>query len=446
MSQPNTLKRSLNKRQLIMFSLGGAIGTGLFLGSGLAIATTGPSILLGYACGGVIMYIILRALGSMVVYEPNVGSFSYYAHKYINPFMGFICGWNYWFLYIIICMLELTASSIFINYWLPNLAHWISSLIILIIFGVINMLQVKLFGEFEFWFASIKVTAIVLLIIFGIYLISTAQPSSMIHVSNLWAYGGFFPYGIHGFILSFVAIIFAFGGAELIGITAGEAQNPEQIVPLAINGTIIRILIFYIGIIAILMILQPWNKINDNISPFVDIFTRIGVPQVASIMNIVILTAALSAFNAGTYTNGRVLYNLSLTGHAPKSLNVLNTHGVPFRATVISLFVVLIVVCLNYIYPHTLFSFLLILASTAAMLNWTFILITHMFFHKKVDNKHIQYRLPFYPLSTIVGLVCLCIVLITIFNIPSMRSIIYILPLWLCILTIAYHIKKRFYQ
>lgn len=434
-----SLIHGLETRHVLMFALGSAIGTGLFLGAGESIANTGPSILLAYAIGGIIMYIILRALGEMTVYEPNVGSFSYYSYKYMGNFAGFITGWNYWFLYIIVCMLELTASTMFLDYWFPNLSHWVSALLILLLFASINLLQVRVFGEFEFWFAGIKVVTVIALILFGCYIIFfTHQPTS--NITNLWQYG-FFAHGFHGFLLSFVAVVFSFGGTELVGITAGEAKNPQKTIPMATNGVIFRILVFYLATLAIIMCLYPWDQINHQVSPFVDVFSKIGISKAAALMNLVITTAALSSFNSGIYGTGRMLYNLGNQGNAPKIFTKISHNRVPYVSTLFSLLMIFLVVILNYLYPKQVFTMLLAIATIAAMLNWIAILIAQIAFRRKVPALNIKYKMPLYPLSSIIAIIFFIMVIITMSQMENMRLAVYVAPIWLCVLTVGYYIR-----
>jgi L-asparagine transporter-like permease len=435
----------LSKRQVLMIALGSAIGTGLFFGAGESIHLAGPSILLSYTIGGIIMYIILRALGEMTVHEPNVGSFSYYSYKYIGNFAGFISGWNYWFLYIIVCMLELTASTIFIDYWFPGLAHWLIALVILFIFAFINLLNVRYFGEFEFWFAGIKVTTIIALIILGIYLIFFGKNTNS-SINNLWQNGGFIAHGLHGFLLSFVVVVFSFGGTELVGITAGEAENPHKNVPLAINGVIFRIVIFYISTLFIIMCLYPWNKIDSNVSPFVDVFSKIGIYKAAAVMNLVAITAALSSFNSGIYGTGRMLYNLGQQGNAFKLFTQVSKNGVPVRAIIFSVMFIMLAVILNYLYPKQIFNILLAVATIAAILNWVAILIAQIAFRQKVDPNQIKYKMPLYPFSSIIAIIFFILVIIAMSHMDSMKLAVYIAPLWLFILTIGYLMRNKLFK
>ena len=439
---PKHLVQGLKTRHILMIALGSAIGTGLFFGAGESISLAGPSILLAYLIGGIIMYIVIRALGEMTVQEPNSGSFSYYAYKYIGNYAGFISGWNYWFLYIIVCMLELTASTMFLDYWFPHSAHWLVALGILGVFALINLNKVSFFGEFEFWFAGIKVITIIVMIILGTYLVLTHNNTNS-NISNLWVHGGFFANGWHGFLLSFVVVVFSFGGTELVGITAAEAENPQKTIPMAINGVIVRIIIFYILTLLIIMCLYPWNMIDKNTSPFVDVFSKIGITQAATVMNIVAITAALSSFNSGIYATARMLFNLSGQKNAPRAFTCLNKQGVPYIATLFSLLCIFLTIVLNYLYPKQIFGILLAIATIAAMLNWIAILIAQYAFRKKVKNSTILYKMPFYPLTPIIDIVFFIIVMIVMSQMDNMRLAIYIAPLWIVILSCGYFIRRH---
>lgn len=432
----NNLVHKLKSRHLIMIAIGSAIGTGLFFGVGKSIVLAGPSILLSYMIGGIIMYLVIRALGEMTYHEPNVGSFSYYAYKYIGAYAGFIAGWNYWFNYIIVCMLELTATTMFLDYWY-HLPHWLSALIALLIFAGINLWNVKLFGEFEFWFAGIKVVVIIALIILGAYLIylPSNQHSS---ISNLWQNSGFFSGGLKGFLFSFVIVVFSFGGTELVCIAAGEAEHAKKSLPTAINGIILRVLLFYVLTIAVVLCLYPWNQISQNISPFVDVFNKIGISRAANIINFVAITAALSSLNSGIYGTSRMLYNLSNQGNAPKVFSKLNKSGTPRNAVAFSILCIFITVVLNYFFAKQIFMVLLALATSAAIINWLMILFAQVKFRVKVKIEDIKYKLPFYPLSTIITAVFFIVVMIIMAHMDSMKLAIYILPIWLVILSIMY--------
>ena len=319
-TEPQELKRGLKSRHIQLIALGGAIGTGLFLGIAQTIKMAGPSVLLGYGIAGVIAFLIMRQLGEMVVDEPVAGSFSYFADKYCGHLPGFLSGWNYWVLYVLVSMAELTAVGIYVQYWWPGVPTWVSALIFFCAINAISLLNVKAFGEMEFWFAIIKVVAIIGMIVFGAYLLASGDAGPQASVANLWQHGGFFPNGWQGLVMAMAVIMFSFGGLELVGITAAEADDPSTTIPRATNQAIYRILIFYIGALGILLSLYPWQNVVTGGSPFVLIFHALDSNLVATALNVVVLTAALSVYNSGVYCNTRMLFGLAKQGNAPRAL------------------------------------------------------------------------------------------------------------------------------
>jgi len=301
--QDSQLKRGLSTRHMQLIALGGSIGVGLFYGSSSTIQMAGPSILLAYLIGGLVIFTIMRALGEMAVEEPVSGSFSTYANKYLGRFAGFLSGWTYWFMWIVVGMAELTVVGVYINYWFPDIPQWVTALVVLVFMTLVNLANVKAYGEFEFWFAMIKVVAIIGMIVLGLAIIffGVGNHGGAIGFDNLWAHGGFMPNGFHGILMSLVLVMFSFGGVELVGISAGEAKNPSKSIPSAINNIVWRILIFYIGALGVMMVIYPWNEVGSEGSPFVQIFDYVGIPAAAHIINFVVITAAMSAFNSGLY-------------------------------------------------------------------------------------------------------------------------------------------------
>lgn len=438
-------KHTLTARHLLMISLGSAIGTGFFYGAGQSIQMTGASILLAYFLGGCMMYIVVCALGEMSVAEPNSGSFSYFAYRYLGHYAGFVSGWNYWFNYIIVSMLELSACSLFLEYWFSGASYWLTSLIILMIFSCINLMQVRFFGELEFWFAGIKVITIMALIAFGLYIlfISPSEYQGVSGLSNLWQDNSFLPYGVKGFLASLVVVVFSFGGTELVGIAAGETENPAKNIPRAINGIIVRILLFYVFTLAIVMCLYPWQNLNSEVSPFVDVFAKMGITKAASLVNFVAITAALSSLNSGIYGTGRMLRNLSVQGDAPKILAKLSANHTPKLATLFSTACIGVTIILNYCFPKQTFSILLSIATIAAVINWMFILITHACFRAK-SNKKSSFKLFAFPFSSIASAAFLLAVTAAFTLVPAFKPALYIAPIWMVFLSIGYFIKVRF--
>ncbi|WP_408604039.1 amino acid permease, partial [Salmonella enterica] len=292
------LKRGLKNRHIQLIALGGAIGTGLFLGSASVIQSAGPGIILGYAIAGFIAFLIMRQLGEMVVEEPVAGSFSHFAYKYWGGFAGFASGWNYWVLYVLVAMAELTAVGKYIQFWYPEIPTWASAAAFFVIINAINLTNVKVFGEMEFWFAIIKVIAVIAMILFGAWLLFSDTAGPQATVRNLWEQGGFLPHGWTGLVMMMAIIMFSFGGLELVGITAAEADNPEQSIPKATNQVIYRILIFYIGSLAVLLLLLPWPRGTTDTNPVFFFFHQPGDKLVATALNIVVLPPALSDYNS----------------------------------------------------------------------------------------------------------------------------------------------------
>ena len=263
--QQATLKRGLKNRHIQLIALGGAIGTGLFLGSAGVLKSAGPSMILGYAIAGFIAFLIMRQLGEMIVEEPVAGSFSHFAHNYWGGFAGFLSGWNYWVLYVLVGMAELTAVGKYVQFWWPEVPTWVSAAVFFVLVNLINTLNVKVFGEMEFWFAIIKVVAIIGMILLGCYMLFSGTGGPQASVSNLWSHGGFFPNGTNGLLMAMAFIMFSFGGLELVGITAAEASEPRKVIPKAINQVVYRVLIFYVGALTVLLSLYPWDQLLQTL-------------------------------------------------------------------------------------------------------------------------------------------------------------------------------------
>lgn len=316
------LHRGLSERHIRLMALGAAIGVGLFLGSANAIKLAGPGILLAYLLGGAAIFIIMRALGEMAVHNPVAGSFSRYARDYLGPLSGYLTGWNYWFLWLVTCVAEITAVGIYMQMWFPDSPQWAWALAALIAMGSVNLITVKAYGEFEFWFAMIKVVTIVAMILAGLAMIvfGFGNNGVAIGISNLTAHGGFFPNGAQGVLMSLQMVMFAYLGVEMIGLTAGEAANPAKSIPDAINSVFWRIVIFYVGALFVILSLYPWNELGTTGSPFVMTFERLGIREAAGIINFVVLTAALSSCNGGIFSTGRMLYNLAQQKQDRKSV------------------------------------------------------------------------------------------------------------------------------
>lgn len=444
-STPEGLHRGLKNRHIQLIALGGAIGTGLFLGIAQTIGMAGPSVILGYAIGGLIAFFIMRQLGEMVVEEPVTGTFSHFANRYWSGLAGFMSGWNYWVLYVLVGMAELTAVGIYIKYWWPDVPTWASAAVFFVLINAINMFQVKIYGEMEFWFSLIKVAAIVSMIGFGAWMLATGNGGPDASVANLWQYGGFFPNGIGGLTLAMAVIMFSFGGLELVGITAAEADDPKRSIPKATNQVIYRILLFYVGALTILLSLYPWQKVVEGGSPFVMIFHAMDSNVVATVLNVVVLTAALSVYNSCVYCNSRMLFGLAVQGDAPKTLLKVNRRGVPMKALGISALATGLSVLINYLMPGEAFGLLMALAVSALVINWGIISITHLKFRKAMRaNGHATFFPSWgYPITNWVCLAFLAAILVIMYMTPGIRISVLLIPVWLGVLAVAWMFKKR---
>nr|WP_207736375.1 amino acid permease [Clostridium tyrobutyricum] len=400
-----------------MIALGGTIGVGLFMGSANTIKLAGPSVMLAYAVAGIAMYIVMRVMGEMLYLEPLTGSFANYAKKYISPWAGYMTAWCYWFMWLAIDMSEVTAIGIYMNYWFPALPSWIPALIGVAILAAVNMASVKFYGEFEFWFSLIKIVTIIVMLIvgFGLIFFGFGNHGIPIGLKNLTAHGGFFAGGWKGWLFALCMVTASYQGVELIGITAGEAQDPKNTLRKATENIIWRILIFYIGAIFVIVTIYPWNQISALGSPFVLTFAKIGISAAAGIINFVVLTAAMSGCNSGIYSCGRMLYTLSENGQAPKFFGRLNKEGVPANGIKITLACLLIVVGLNYIYPNSkLFVYIYSASVLPGMIPWVVLCISQIKFRKEHAEEMADhpFKSKLFPYANYIVVGYLCMVLI----------------------------------
>ncbi|MHA7116984.1 MULTISPECIES: amino acid permease [Pseudomonas] len=448
------LKRGLKNRHIQLIALGGAIGTGLFLGSAGVMKSAGPSMILGYAVCGFIAFMIMRQLGEMIVEEPVAGSFSHFAHTYWGGFAGFLSGWNCWVLYILVGMSELSAVGKYVHYWWPEIPTWVTAAAFFVLINAINLMNVKFFGEAEFWFAIIKVVAIVSMIGLGAYLLTSGNGGPDASVSNLWSHGGFFPHGVSGLVMALAFIMFSFGGLEMLGFTAAEADKPKTVIPKAINQVIYRILIFYVGALVVLLSLTPWDNLVASIdasggsygsSPFVQVFSMLGSDVAANLLNFVVLTAALSVYNSGTYCNARMLLGMAEQGDAPASLAKVDKRGVPVRAILVSAAVTLIAVLLNYLMPQNALELLMSLVVATLVINWAMISYSHLKFRQHLDRTGQKplFKALWYPYGNYLVLAFVVLILGIMLMIPGIQVSVYAIPVWLIAMFLAYLVKGR---
>ncbi|WP_410016218.1 proline-specific permease ProY [Sodalis sp. C49] len=446
--QPSALKRGLTTRHIRFMALGSAIGTGLFYGSADAIKMAGPSVLLAYMIGGVVAYIIMRALGEMSVHSPHAGSFSRYAQDNLGGLAGYITGWTYCFEILIVAIADVTAFGIYMGVWFPSVPHWVWVLSVVLIIGAINLLNVKAFGEMEFWFSFFKVATIILMIVAGFAIIiwglgNGGQPTG---IHNLWSNGGFFSHGIMGMILSLQMVMFAYGGIEIIGITAGEANEPEKSIPKAINSVPWRILVFYVGTLFVIMSIYPWDQVGTEGSPFVLTFQKLGIHTAAGILNFVVLTASLSAINSDVFGVGRMLHGMAGQGHAPKMFARVSRNGIPWVTVLVMMFALLLAVYLNYIMPENIFLVIASLATFATVWVWIMILCSQIGFRRRLgaqQAKALAFPLPGGALTSAAGVLFLLFIIGLIGYFPVTRISLYVGGIWIVLLLASYALMQR---
>ncbi|WNS78188.1 amino acid permease [Domibacillus sp. DTU_2020_1001157_1_SI_ALB_TIR_016] len=410
------LNRGLESRHIQMIALGGTIGVGLFMGSASTIQWTGPSVMLAYAITGVFIFFIMRAMGEMLYLEPSTGSFATFGHKYIHPLAGYMTAWSNWFQWVIVGMSEIIAVGAYMQYWFPDLPAWVPGIVAMAILGAANLVSVKSFGEFEFWFALIKIVTIILMIIagFGLIFFGLGNGGDAIGISNLWSHGGFFTGGWSGFFFALSLVIGAYQGVELIGITAGEAKDPQNTLTKAIQSIIWRILIFYIGAIFVIVTVYPWDQLSSIGSPFVATFAKVGITAAAGLINFVVITAAMSGCNSGIYSAGRMLYTLAMNGQALKFFAKLSRNGVPIFSTLGVMIGLAVGVVLSYIAPENLFVYVYSASVLPGMVPWFVILISQIQFRKRkgAQMANHPFKMPFAPVTNYVTIAFLLTVLV----------------------------------
>lgn len=447
MTSRDGLKRGLSARHIRFMALGSAIGTGLFYGSASAIQQAGPAVLLAYLIGGAAVFMVMRALGEMAVHHPVAGSFSHYATRYLGPLAGFVLGWTYAFEMIIVCLADVTAFGIYMGFWFPEVPRWIWVLGIVFLIAALNLCNVKVFGETEFWLSLLKVGAIIAMILagFGIMLfgIGSSTTSTEIGIANLWAHGGFMPNGVAGLIASFAVVMFAFGGIEVIGITAGEAKDPQRSLPSAINAVPLRILLFYVLTLFVLMSIYPWPQIGTQGSPFVQIFDNLGIASAATILNIVVISAAVSAINSDIFGAGRMMYGLARDGQAPASFAHLSRQGVPWMTVVVMGVTLLGGVVLNYLIPKDVFLLIASLATFATVWVWLMILLTQVAMRRAMSAEEVaelKFPVPFWPYAPAAAIVFMLFIFGVLGYFPDNRAALIVGAIWIVLLVIAYRL------
>jgi amino acid transporter, AAT family len=442
--QESGLRRSLGKAQIVMIGLGGAIGTGLFLGSGLAVSYAGPAVIVSYALAAFVALVMIFSLSEMAVVHPTAGSFGTYAELYLNPWAGFVARYTYWIAQVIAVGGESVAAGLYMQYWLPNVPVWVWALGFCIVLLYLNSRSVANFGTVESWLALIKVAAIVIFIILGIAsIVGLRGPAVGVH--NLTGLpGGFLPKGIAGLWMAVTIGIFSFVGIEVIAVTSGETRNPEVAIPAALRTMLLRLFLFYVLAIAVIVTLAPWTETGARVvarSPFVTVLAHSGIRDAAGIMNFVVVSAALSSMNTDVYLCSRMLFSLSRGGHAPRLLGALSDRGSPVAAILVSGVFVLIAAAASKVTPNA-YADLLGVALFAMIIVWMIILASHLSFRRRHAPATLPVRMPFFPWLQYAGLAMLTAVLITLGLDRHLDvSWLYGVP-WLALISLVYFVRR----
>jgi GABA permease len=403
MGAPTTeLKKGLSQRHLTMIAMGGVIGAGLFVGSGVVIGETGPPAFISYALAGFLVIMVMRMLGEMAVANPSTGSFADYARNALGGWAGFSVAWLYWYFWVIVIGFEAVAGAKVVQFWMPGVPLWLLSLILMSLMTATNLFSVSSFGEFEFWFAGIKVAAIVLFLILGGLFVFGLWPNRSMDFSNLTDNGGFFPEGVSAVFAAILVVIFSMTGAEVATIAAAESEDPGRAIRRATNSVIGRIAVFYVGSVFLVVTIVPWNSDSIAASPYVAAFEAMNIPYADQIMNAVVLTAVLSCLNSGLYTSSRMLFVLAGRREAPMSLMKVNKKGVPVQAILASSVVGFLCVIAAAISPDTVFLFLLNSSGAIIMFVYLLICISQIVLRRRTPPEKLIVKMWFFPVLSIL--------------------------------------------
>ena len=436
-------RRELGPRQVQMMAIGSAIGVGLFYGSGAAIAAAGPAIIVTFLVAGLAAFLVMRALGELVLYRPTSGSVMDYAKEFVHPFAGFATGWSYFLAAVTVCTAELIAAGHYLAYWFPAVPVWVTAAVALSILMVANLLSVKLFGELEFWFAGVKVVAILALIVVGVGVLMFGFSSlgDTASVKNLWQRGGFAPNGMGQVVFMMQAAFFAYSGIELAAATAGEAVDPRKTLRSAINLLPLRIIVFYVGSLGVILALMPWTSYSDNRSPFVQAFAGIGLPAAAGVMNFVVLTAALSACNVNIYMASRLVRRMSIQGEASAVFRRLSGRQVPAPAIALLAIGIALGIGINIASPERAFALLVAVATCTVLWAWAVILVCHLRFRSAVRSGRLpanDFRMPGAPVTNWITLAVIALVVALLAGNAETRVALYVGAGWVALLVLSY--------
>lgn len=443
-NQGDSLKRELKTNQLTMIAMGCAIGTGLFLGSGLAISTAGPSVLISYALGAFIVLLLMGCLAEMTVAYPTSGSFGTIAEKYISPMAGFLVRYSYWIANVLAVGVEVSAIAVYMKYWFPTVPGVVWIVLFAAILIYVNVTSVHTFASFEYWFSMIKISAIVLFVLLGAYvLLGSDTPST--GFSNYVNDGGFMPFGVWGLWVAVFISLFSFLGTEMIAVTAGEAKDPDVAVPKALKATVFRLSTFYVLTIGIMLLIVPWQSAGIEVSPFVKVMEILNIPGASGVMNFIILTAALSAMNSQLYASTRMVFALAQEKQAPSWFNQVNRKGVPSRAVAVSTLGVILAALVKVLSPDTSYAFMMGISMFGAIFTWFMIFVSHLYFRKNWDKKggrQLPVRMIGFPYLTILGGLLLAALMISTWFTPSFKIVLQFGVPWLIFLCIVFKIMN----
>lgn len=438
---------NLSNRHIQLIAIGGAIGTGLFMGSGKTISLAGPSIIFVYMIIGFMLFFVMRAMGELLLSNLEYKSFSDFAADLLGPWAGYFTGWTYWFCWVVTGIADVVAITAYAQFWFPGLSQWIASLLCVLVLLSLNLATVKMFGEMEFWFAMIKIVAIVGLIIAGLVMVLThfqTPAGTVASFSNLWNDGGFFPKGVSGFFAGFQIAVFAFVGIELVGTTAAETKDPQKSLPRAINAIPLRIIMFYVFSLIMIMSVTPWSHVVADKSPFVELFVLAGLPAAASIINFVVLTSAASSANSGVFSTSRMLFGLAQEGNAPKAFG---KRAVPSNGLTFSCICLLGGVVLIYLIPNvvTVFTLVTTVSAILFMFVWTIILCSYLVYRRQRPQLHEAsiYKMPLGKLMCWVCMAFFAFVLVLLTLQDDTRQALLVTPLWFVVLGIGYWLRCR---
>ena len=438
------LHKGLKQRHLTMIAIGGVIGAGLFVGSGVVIKEVGPGAFITYAVTGVLIVMVMRMLGEMATANPSTGSFAEYARQALGGWAGFSVGWLYWYFWVIVIGFEAVAGAGILQKWLPDVPLWIMSLGLLLLMTATNLYSVSSFGEFEYWFAGIKVSTICVFLVLGALYVFGLWPGHSMDFSNLTAHGGFFPNGITSIFSGIVVVVFSMVGAEIATIAAAESDDPERAITRATNSVIVRILIFYIGSIFLLAVILPWNSQELGASPYVAAFEQMGIHWVGNVMNAVVLTAVLSCLNSGLYTASRMLFVLAGRREAPVRMLKTNSRGVPVAAILSSTAIGYLCVVAAYVSPKTVFLFLL--NSSGAIILFVYLLIgvSELVLRPRIPPAQLKVKMWFYPVLTLLTIAAMLGVLVSMGLQKDTQSQLFLSLLAVAVVLAAYVTSRRF--